>query len=95
MELRNNIKHRTICGESGDVRSDTDDSWKERLPELVEGFKAEDICNVDETRCFWRALPNKGLGQTKIKCMGDKKSKQRVTITIFVKVQDNLNLFLL
>ena len=39
---RNNIKQGKICGESGDVRSDTDASWKERLPELVEGFKAED-----------------------------------------------------
>ena len=47
------------------------------MPELVEGFKAEHIWNVDETRCFWRAFPDKGLGQTKTECKGGKKSKQK------------------
>ena len=31
-KVRNNIKQRRLCGESGDVRSDTDESWRERLP---------------------------------------------------------------
>lgn len=83
-KVRNNIRQRKICGESGDVRTETDESWKERLPQIVEGYKAEDIWNVDETGCFWRALPDKGLGQMKKECKGGKKSKHRVTIAFFV-----------
>jgi hypothetical protein len=83
-KVRNNIKQRTVSGESGDVRSDTNESWKERLPQILEGYKAEDIWNVDETGCFWKALPDKGLGQMKAECKGGKKSKHRVTIAFFV-----------
>lgn len=82
--MRNNIKQRTISGESGDVRSDTDESWRERLPQILEGYKPEDIWNVDETGCFWKALPDKGLGQMKAECKCGKKSKHRVTIAFFV-----------
>ena len=32
-----NIKQVTVSGESGDVRLDTVESWKERLPELLHG----------------------------------------------------------
>ena len=41
----------------------TVESWKERLHEIVEGYKAEDIWNMDESGCFWKALPEKGLAQ--------------------------------
>ena len=50
-----------ICGESGDVREETVVSWKERLPELLRGYKKEDINSLDETGCFWRALPDHGF----------------------------------
>lgn len=83
-KVRNNIKQRAISGESGDVRTDTDESWKERLPEIVQGYKPQDIWNIDETGCFWKALPDKGLGQMKAECKGGKKSKQRLTIAFFV-----------
>ena len=83
-KVRNNIKQRKICGESGDVRSDTVESWKERLPELVGNYNAQDIWNMDETGCFWRALPDKGLAETTKECKGGKQSKHRVTIAFFV-----------
>ena len=78
--MRNNIKQRKICGESGDVRSDTDESWKERLPQMVEDYKLDDIRNGDETGCLLRAIPDKGLGQM---CKGGKKSEHKVTIAFF------------
>ena len=53
---RYNIKQATVCGESGDVQLSTVDSWKERLPEIVQGYKKEDILNMDETGIFWRAI---------------------------------------
>ena len=31
------IKQLKICGESGEVQGETVDSWKERLPEIVQG----------------------------------------------------------
>ena len=58
-----NIKELKICGESGDVEGTTVESWKERLPEIVQGYQKDDIWNMDETGLFWQALPDKGFGQ--------------------------------
>ena len=60
-KVRNNIKQ----SESGDVRSDTVESWKEKLPQLVDNYRAQDIWNMDDTGCFWRALPDKGMAEMK------------------------------
>ena len=46
---RHNIRKVTVCGESGDVKGYTVDSWKERLPEILKGYQKEDIYNLDET----------------------------------------------
>ena len=81
---RHNIKQRTVSGESGDVSSETVESWLERVPSVIEGYEARNIWNTDETGCFWRALPDKGLGTAKQECKGGKKSKHRITVTFFV-----------
>ena len=81
---RHNIKQMTVSGESGDVSGATIDSWKERLPHIIEGYSAEDIWNIDETGCFWRALPDKGFGQRAKECKGGKKCKQRTTVAFIV-----------
>ena len=81
---KHNIKQLVISGESGDVSGATVDSWKERLPEICEKYTPERIWNMDETGCFWKALPDKGLGQFKKACKGGKKSKLRVTVAFFV-----------
>ncbi len=51
-----NIRQVTISGEAGDVAGETVQSWKERL---LETYEANKIWNLDETGCFWRALPEK------------------------------------
>ena len=61
-KLKHNIQQMTISGESGEVKGETVDSWKERIPEIIHGYSAKDIWNMEETGCFWRALPDKGLG---------------------------------
>ena len=71
-----------ICGQSGDVKGETIDSWKERIPELLQGYSRENIWNLDETACFWRALPEHGFGKRGSQCKGGKKAKQRVTICL-------------
>lgn len=83
-KARYNIKQYSICGKSGDVQGETVDSWKERLPEIVSGYKKEGIYNMDETGVFWRALPTKGFGQKGKDCKGGKKCKQRITVALFV-----------
>ena len=80
-KLRYNIRQMTICGESGDVSGDTVTSWKERLPEILSGYSKPDIWNLDETGCFWKALPTKGFGQKAQQCKGGKQSNSQVTYT--------------
>ena len=58
-----NVRQMKVSGGSGDVSGATVDSWKERLPDILQGCSAKDIWNVDETGCFWRALPDKGFNQ--------------------------------
>ena len=63
---------KAICGESGDVQGETVDSWKERLPEIVDGYSKDDIWNMDEIGVFWKALPNRGFGVKGKVCKGGK-----------------------
>lgn len=53
-------------GEAGEVSGETIDSWKERLPELLQGYSRRDIWNLDETACFWKALPDHGFGKNAV-----------------------------
>ena len=61
-------------------------SWKEQLPEILEGYASKGIWNMDETACLWRALPEKGLGKA---CHRWKKSKLIVTVAFFVNAAGN------
>ena len=65
-----------INGELGDVQGETVDSWKERLPKLLQGYSKENISNLNETVGFWRALPDHGFGKKGSQCKGGKKAKQ-------------------
>ena len=79
---RYNVHRMKINGESGYVSGLTIDSWKERIPELLQGYSAENIWNLDETGCFWRALPEYGFSNKGSQCRGGKKAKQRFTIAL-------------
>ena len=79
---RYNIRHVKINGESGEVSGLTVESWKERLPELLHDFASRDIWNLDETGCFWKALPDYGFARKGSQCRGGKKAKQRVTVAL-------------
>ena len=62
---------------------------KEKLPQIFEGYNADDIWNIDETGCFWRALPGKELGQMKKESKSGKKSEERVTIAFVVNISES------
>ena len=57
------MKKMKINGESGDVRGETVELRKERLPELLKEYTKENIWKLDETACFWKALPDHGCGK--------------------------------
>ena len=40
--------------------------------------------NLDETCCFWQALPNHGFSQKGKECKGGMKNKQRLTLCFIV-----------
>ena len=55
------VKERRIVVEAGDVSTETVTSWIERINELIEDYSSENIWNRDESCCFFKALPDKGL----------------------------------
>ena len=81
---RTGITAKFISGESGDVREETVDSWRGRLPVILQGWHPRDIWNMDETGQFFRALPNRSLTEASQSCTGGKKSKDRLTCAFFV-----------
>jgi len=81
LEERYNVKQVVISGESGDVRGETVSSWKERLPEIVVGYEAKDVWNLDETGMHYL---KRGLERNTKNVKEEKKAKQRVTIAFFV-----------
>ena len=60
------------------------ESWKECLPELLQGYSSNNIYNLDETGCFWWALPESGFGIKEVQCHGGKKSKHKFTVVLIV-----------
>ena len=47
----------------------------ERVQELTKGYLSENIWNMDEPGCFFKALPDKGLVEKGKEAKGGKKSK--------------------
>ena len=78
------IRKTRITGEADDVSVSTVRSWIERLPELVKGYKLEDVWNMDELGLFFKLLPDKGLIEKTKSKKGGKKSKVRLTAAFFV-----------
>ena len=71
-----------VSGESADVDSEIADKFKERLPEITAKYDKKDIFNCDETRLFFRALPDKTLAFKGQQCKGGKLAKERLTVML-------------
>ena len=78
------IRETRITGEADDVSVSTVRSWIERLPELIKGYKLEDVWNMDELGLLFNLLPDKGLIEKTKSKKGGKKSKVRLTAAFFV-----------
>jgi hypothetical protein len=64
-----------LAGERAAVDIATD-LWFERLPELLEGYRARDIYNADETGLFFNSLPDRTLVLKGETCHGGKSAKE-------------------
>ena len=60
---RYGIKQWAVEGESGQVQTETVESWVDRLRELCKGYKLEDIGNEDEAGCSFSELLDKKFGR--------------------------------
>ena len=63
LKLNYGIREKQISSESFDVSEGTVGSWMEQLRELCKGYQLKDILNMDESGCFFKTLPSKGLAQ--------------------------------
>ena len=68
-----------ITGEADDVSIPTVKSGMERIPDLVRGYKIDDIWNMDELRLIFDLLPDQGLIEKVKSKKGCKKAKLCLT----------------
>ena len=80
---RYNVWYVKISCESADVSCFTVESWKERVCELIEGYAPQDIWNLDDVGCFWKALPDRGFAPKELHVMVVRKQK-KMTVAFLV-----------
>jgi hypothetical protein len=61
-----------LARESAAVDTNATDLWFKRLLELLEGYKAWDIYNADDTGLFFNCLPDQTLAMKGKTCHGGK-----------------------
>ena len=78
------LRQTRIVGEARDVPITTIKAWMEQYPEIIQGYSADDIWNMDESGLFFKALLDTVLAKKTKKCKGSKKSKERLTVAFSV-----------
>ncbi|GFW16521.1 tigger transposable element-derived protein 6 [Trichonephila clavipes] len=73
-----------MCGENSSVDINICSKWQNSLLDLIKEYEPRNILNTDETRLFFKCLPEKTLTFKKEKCHGGKHSKERLTILLAV-----------
>lgn len=86
---RNDIVFKKVCGESASVDNTVCENWKEKLPDIVQGFHPDDIYNADETGLFFKCLPDKTMALKGDPCNGGKNSKDRITVLLGANASGN------
>ena len=64
------VRERKVNGKDGEVPEYTVCAWMEKLLELTRNCESADIWNMDETGCFFKDLPEKGLAEKKCQARG-------------------------
>ena len=83
-KISHGIREKRLNGEVGEVSRKIVNVWMERLRELTKDYDPANICNMEETGCFCKALREKGLAEENSQAIGGKKSKPRLIIAFFV-----------
>lgn len=79
--LRHDLVFKKVCGEAASVNGEELEEWREsKLSDVLKRYKPCDIYNADECGLFYRVLPEKTLSFKNEKCIGGKKSKERLSI---------------
>ena len=81
---RSCLRQTRIVGEAGDAPITTIKAWMEQLPEVIQGFSADNIWNMDESGLFFKALSGTELANKTKKCKSGRKSKERRSVAFFV-----------
>ncbi|UYV65953.1 hypothetical protein LAZ67_3005994 [Cordylochernes scorpioides] len=82
-KARRNIAFKPLHGEAGSVDANSVATWKGGIiPLLLAKYSPQDIFNADETRLFYKLLPNQTMTIRGEKCEGGKKSKERITVLV-------------
>ncbi|PNF16076.1 hypothetical protein B7P43_G04575 [Cryptotermes secundus] len=76
---RHNIVFREILGESEMEEAD----WRLRVATMCEGYELRNIFNMDETGLFFRAVPDKTIGQEKM-YHGGELAGERLTLSFCI-----------
>ena len=77
---RHDIRRFRIHGESESVPIENLPEQKQTLVELLSQYRPEDVYNANETRLFFRMMPNQTLATKPVK--GKKKDKNRITVLL-------------
>ena len=87
---RHNIICGKISGEAAEVSTTVIEQWINVVwPEKKEEYAEEDIFNCDETGIFYKLTPEKTLKFKGEKCVGGKKSKERLTVLLCANMTGN------
>src|SRR5882724_6096375 len=82
LKRRHNVLFTKKHGESDSVSEQIVQKWSQELKTIINGYKPEDVYNLDESALFWRLLPSKTYAFTDESKYGIKKSKERITIVV-------------
>ena len=80
---QNEIVVKKLHGKTESVDQDAANDWqKNRLPQLLKEFTAENIFNCDEAGLFYRCLPDRTHVLKTEKCAGGKMSRERLIVLV-------------
>ncbi len=67
---RHNIEWKVMCGEAADIDCQAFETWKQRLPAILQGYALMDLFNADELGLFFKQLPDRSMAIKGTSCVG-------------------------
>ena len=73
-----------VSGKSGEVSGETAESWKENIPESLQGYIAKKFGIWTKQVSFRRPYSTKSLDKKQKSCEGGKRFTQKLTVAFFM-----------